>query len=254
MKLFYRRMGEGKPLVLLHGLLGSSDNLLPIGKYFADNYEVFIPDIRNHGHSPHSDVMSLEALSNDILVFFDDHNISEAILMGHSMGGKIAMQFALNNMSRIEKLIVVDIGVKKYASDNLKHKQTILEMNFNAISSRKEVKIMLKEKVVDEGLVKLILKNIESKGHNLFGWRSNVEAIYANVPNILDAVVSDEVFNKPTLFIKGAYSDYITPEDLPAIKKNFPLMRIDTVPDAGHWVHVDDKGYFINAVERFMKE
>ena len=247
-------MGEGKPLVLLHGLLGSSDNWLTIGKHFSDRYEVFIPDMRNHGHSPHDEIMNYKALSEDLHSFFEANNISSAILLGHSMGGKAAMQFALDYSVRVAKLIVADIGIKKYPINHVRFLQILKNIDFNLIATRKDIEKLLSEQIHSNRLVQHIMKNIEWKKDYRLGWRSNIDGLLANINNILDAVYSENIFTKPTLFIRGALSDYIIDEDINDIKNKFSLMALVTVPDAGHWLQVDNRSYFIDAVEKFIKE
>jgi len=254
MKLFFRRIGEGAPLVILHGLLGSSDSWLSIGKHFAARYEVFIPDLRNHGHSPHSDVINYASLSEDILSFFDINNISSAFLLGHSMGGKVAMRFALDNVSRVDKLIVADIGIKKYSLNDVRYIQTMMGINFNFNESRKDVERLLTAQIPDERFVQLLLKNLEWKNNKKLGWRMNAEAICANIDNLLDSIISDNVYKKPALFIRGALSDYISDDDINDLINNFPLMKLETLPDSGHWLHVDNKNYFIDSIEKFLVE
>ena len=249
MKLHFRKSGKGKPLVLLHGLLGSSDNLINVGKHFEDRYEVFIPDLRNQGRSPHHNIMTYSAMADDLSDFFEDNNITSAILLGHSMGGKTAMQFALNNSDKVEKLIVVDIGIKKYPLSCIQYVNIIKDLNFENITQRKEIEEFLSSQIPDEGIVKLILKNIEWHKNKKFGWRINIEALNSS---ILDAIISKGIYNKPALFIKGALSKYIIEEDLIDIKKKFPLMTTEIIPDAEHWVHVDNMDFFIEVIKKFL--
>ena len=268
MNLFFREGGEGFPLVIVHGLYGSSDNWMTVGKKLGISFKVYMIDQRNHGRSPNSEVHSYEAMTSDLADFFDQHKIEKAIVMGHSMGGKTAMRFAADYSERIEKLIVVDIAPKDYfllndESQYFLHKnilQAMLEIDFRNIESRKEVENYLLERIDDVLIVQFLLKNIHrNKESNQFEWRINVQILFDNLDKIISGVNEKwfddrlPIFNYPVLFIKGANSNYIIPEDYRIIHHIYPEAQIVEIPNAGHWLHAEQPQLFLEAVEQFLQ-
>lgn len=269
MRLFCRIEGSGKPVVIVHGLYGSSDNWLSVAKKLASEYQVFSPDLRNHGHSPNSDVHDFEAMTADLAEFFDEHHIEKAILIGHSMGGKTAMSFAADYPERIEKLIVVDIAPKDYfllndESQYYLHNNILLamiEINLSRIETRKQVEDFLLERIDSSQIVQFLLKNLHrNKETHQFEWRINVQVLYDNLDEIIKGVNAHwfddriPITNYPVLFIKGVNSNYILPEDFPAIKRIYPDAEIVEIPKAGHWLHAEQPQAFMDAVWSFVKK
>jgi esterase len=269
MKLFYREEGEGFPVVIIHGLYGSSDNWMTVAKKLATGFMVFSLDLRNHGHSPNSDEHSFELMKNDLAEFFDTHQIKKAILMGHSMGGKTAMSFAADYPERIEKLIVVDIAPKDYfllndESQYYLHNnilRAMIEIDLTRIESRKQVENFLLERIDSAQIVQLLLKNLhKQKDTHQFEWRLNVRVIYDNLDEIIkgiDAHWFDDripINNYPVLFLKGSNSNYIIPEDYAAIRRIYPEAQIIEIPNAGHWLHAEQPQLFFEAVLKFIQE
>jgi pimeloyl-ACP methyl ester carboxylesterase len=268
MKLFFREEGEGFPIVIVHGLYGSSDNWLTVGKKLSARFKVYMIDQRNHGRSPNSEEHSYEALKNDLADFFDLHKIKKAIVMGHSMGGKTAMCFAADFPEKIEKLIVVDIAPKNYfllndESQYFLHKnilQAMLEIDFSRMESRKDVENYLLERIDSSQIVQFLLKNAHRKKEtHLFEWRLNVNVLLENLDEIISGVnerwFEDRlpIFTYPVLFIKGANSNYILPEDEKTIRRIYPDAIIREIPNAGHWLHAEQPELFMEAVLEFMK-
>ncbi len=268
MQLFYRSEGTGTPVVIIHGLYGSSDNWLTVAKKLASSHQVFMIDQRNHGHSPHSDQHSYELMKNDLAEFFDQQKIEKAIVMGHSMGGKTAMCFAADYPEHIEKLIVVDIAPKDYfllndeSQYNLHHNilRAMLEIDFNKIESRKQIENFMIERIDSLQIVHFLLKNVHrNKDNNQFEWRLNVPVLYDNLDEIIRGVDAHwfedrlPISNYPVLFIKGAQSNYILPEDYNSIRRIYPDAQIDEIPNAGHWLHAEQPQLFMNVIEKFLK-
>lgn len=269
MNLFFREEGEGFPLIIVHGLYGSSDNWLTVGKKLSSRFKVYMIDQRNHGRSPNSDEHSYEVLKNDLAGFFDQHKIGKAIVMGHSMGGKTAMCFAADYPERIEKLIVVDIAPKDYfllndESQYFLHKnilQAMLDIDFNRMESRKEVENYLLERIDSAQIVQFLLKNVHRRKENhQFEWRLNVNALFDNLDEIISGVnerwFEDRlpIFNYQVLFIKGANSNYILPEDYKTIRRIYPEAQIVEIPNAGHWLHAEQPVLFMEVVEQFLDQ
>lgn len=241
MKLFYRHMGEGQPVIILHGIFGVSDNWVTIGRRLAEKFEVFIVDQRNHGQSPHSDTFNYFALGDDLFEFLEDHQIVNPILIGHSMGGKVAMNFALEHPSRVDQLIVVDISLREYPArrEHMEILHAMLSVNFDDVKNREDVEEIVARTVKSERIRLFIMKNLHRIGQTRYSWRMNVQSIYENIENVFLGVDSPYSFDKPTLFIKGGASDYILDSDRPAILEKFPAARFMTIEGASHWVHAD---------------
>lgn len=241
MKLFYRHFGEGQPVIILHGLFGLSDNWITHGKRLAEKFSVYLPDLRNHGQSPHSPTFNYHAMADDLHEFIQDHQLTNPVIIGHSMGGKVAMQFALEYNEIPQKLILIDISPVKYP-DRDAHFDIIsamMSINFEAVHSREEVDTILSQHITDKGTRLFIMKNLHRKTRNNYDWRLNLSGISTNMDQVFAAVESQNSYTKPTLFIKGGRSNYIIDIHLPVIKKLFPNSKIVNIEEAGHWVHVD---------------
>lgn len=259
MKLFYRKLGQGQPLIILHGLFGSSDNWLSIAKQLAEHFEVFLVDQRNHGLSPHSDSWDYQAMSTDLHELMLDHQIINPVLIGHSMGGKTVMQFAVEHPERIHKLIVVDIAPKYYPVHHREIIDALLSLNLNRIQSRKEAEEALSKTIPDFGTRQFLLKNLywleqENEQEKKLAWRFNLDVINKNLESVGEIVaLNQQHCLVPTLFMRGATSTYILDNDTPFIKELFPNAELITIPSAGHWIHADQPAAFVESVIRFVQ-
>lgn len=239
--MFYRHYGEGKPLIILHGLFGSSDNWVSHGKRLSKQFSVFLVDLRNHGQSPHSPTFNYYAMMDDLLEFIEDHKLNKPIIIGHSMGGKVAMNFALNYPEMIDKIVVIDISPVKYTERDAHFEiiSAMMSINFEAIHNREEVSKILETSISNEKTRLFIMKNLYRNTRHTFDWRLNLSAINTNMDNIFAGIELDSAINKPTLFIRGSLSDYIKDTDEIIIKKFFPKAEIKTIAGVGHWIHAD---------------
>jgi esterase len=254
MNLFYRQFGQGQPVIILHGLFGQSDNWVTVGRRIADRFSVYIPDLRNHGQSPHAAMHSYPAMVDDLTEFIETHQIENPILIGHSMGGKTAMAYTLENPGKVEKLVVIDISPRKYP-ERLVHTRVITEMmhiDLEVATSRAEVEKELEQRVHDSRIRMFILKNLYYKMPGKLAWRLNLDAINNSIDQLFDGVVSENKYLGPALFIQGGRSDYIVDEDIPVIKKYFPSALIQTIPGASHWVHADAPGELCRILSGFL--
>jgi esterase len=266
MKLFYRKMGAGQPLIILHGLYGSSDNWLSIGRSLADNFEVYLVDQRNHGKSPHADVHNYKALRDDLLEFMDDNGLDKAILAGHSMGGKTVMCFARHFPGRVSSLIVIDIAPKSYKEiarnatpGHYDIIRAMIDMDPSRASSRSEAEAMLADAVPQERIRKFIMKNLGRGEDKKYYWTINTRVLLKE----LDTIMGDKddscfdlkspVKGFPVLFIRGGKSPYILDEDMDLITKIFPAASFKTIPGAGHWLHAEQPEYFLRVFKDFAK-
>lgn len=254
MKLFYRKYGKGHPIVILHGLFGMSDNWVTFGKELSGNYEVFIPDQRNHGRSPHSDDFDYNILKDDIIKFIEQNKLEDVILIGHSMGGKVAMSVALNMPALISKLIVLDISPasKTPATEILLIIKAIQDANLEALNSREEIKDKLSKIINKKRIVEFLLKNIRRGKDDQFYWKFNDKAITENLSAIAAGIETDKKFLKPALFIGGDRSPYLGGENIYQIFDNFPVARIEIINNAGHWLHVDAPEGLLSMIVGFI--
>jgi len=252
MKLFFRQQGQGKPLIILHGLLGSSDNWHTLGKLFAESFSVYVIDQRNHGQSPHSDEFNYKVLTEDLEEFIRENNIEKPHIIGHSMGGKTAMNFAVKNPSNVDKLIVVDIVPKKY---HVRHDLLIEGMKavpLEDITTRAEAEVAMAGYEPDPAVRQFLLKNLTRDSDSKFTWKVNLPIIDQHLQEIGEEMVYKGRFEGPTLFINGKRSDYYKDGDDAAIKKIFPKAEIKML-DTGHWVQAEKPQEFSQVVLQFLK-
>lgn len=253
MKLHSMILGEGKPLLILHGFLGMSDNWKTLGKQFAkDGFEVHLIDQRNHGKSPHSDEFSYELMAQDVKEYCDGHQLKDIILLGHSMGGKTAMLTASKNEDLVEKLIVVDIAPKYYPPHHQQILKGLTALGDARLTSRGDAEDFLKKYIPETGVRLFLLKNLYWKTKEQLSLKLNLEALKANIENMGEALGEDRRYAGPVLFIKGEKSDYITDQDHQLIKRHFPNVRFSEIKSAGHWVHAENMDAFYEEVIRFI--
>ncbi len=253
MKLFYRELGEGNPIIILHGLFGSSDNWLSIAKILSESFKVYSIDQRNHGQSPHNEEFNYSVMAEDLKDFIETNNIKNPIIMGHSMGGKTAMEFAVNNPDSWSKLIVVDIAPKAYPVHHDKILEGLKSLDLKTLSSRGEADRQLSEYVPQLGVRQFLLKNL-ARGMDGFEWKINLTVIANNIEKMGEGLSKTLRIEKPVLFINGQNSDYITPQDKGLLEKAFPSSELVTIPDAGHWVHSEQPDVFLNTIRNFINQ
>ena len=237
-------------MMILHGLFGFSDNWQTHGKKLAEYYRVILVDLRNHGHSDWSDEFSYEIMADDVKELCDELGLSELILMGHSMGGKVAINFAQKNEELLEKLVVVDMGTKGYAMHHDHILQGIHSVKLEGVSSRREADVQMSPFIESNGIKQFLLKNLYWKEKGKLAWRMNIDVLEREMPNILSQMTNDEVMI-PTLFIRGELSNYILDEDIEDLENQFPDSEVQTIANAGHWVHAEAPGEFIDALLSF---
>ena len=253
MTLHSQILGSGKPFVILHGFLGMSDNWKTLGARWAeDGYEVHLLDRRNHGRSFHSDDFSYKVMAEDLKKYCDEHSLKEIILLGHSMGGKVAMQFAVTYPEMVWKLMVADIGPKAYPSHHQDILKALSSLNFSQIKSRGEAEDVLSEYIKDEGTRLFLLKNLYRKNKNELALRINLPILSEKIEEVGVALAKDAVFKGDTLFLGGEKSGYIEPMDEILIKKHFPKAKIVTISNAGHWLHAENPDEFYENVMNFL--
>ena len=253
MKLNYKIFGEGKPLVILHGLLGSSDNWQTHAKKLSETNKVYIVDQRNHGLSPHSDEHNYDLMCEDLVDLFADENINDAILIGHSMGGKTAMLFAQNYSHLLEKLIVADMGMKAYPPHHDLIFQGLYNVRVDECQSRKEAEARLGEFITDDSTRQFLLKNLYWKEPGKLAWRFNLDVLFNHLDEIIIGLPDDKI-DVQTLFIRGGNSNYVTDKDLPALHKVIPNLEVVTMENVGHWLHAENPEEFLRIVKTFIRD
>ncbi|GGF35954.1 alpha/beta fold hydrolase [Echinicola rosea] len=253
MKLNYKKVGQGKPLIILHGLFGSADNWLSIAKELDEDYTIYLLDQRNHGDSPQSDEWSYKAMVDDLATFMTSQGLEAAYIMGHSMGGKTAMNFALRHPNKVKKLIVADIAPRYYPP----HHQTILKglnaIDMDNLKSRKEADETLSEHIPEAGIRQFLMKSLGRDDDRKFIWKINLPVITEKIDNVGEGIDSDKVYDGPTLFMRGANSDYIQDKDKEDLEKYFPEYKLITIKNAGHWLHAEQPDAVAATVKAFLE-
>lgn len=252
MILNYSRSGAGASLFLLHGLFGSLTNWGTIGRRLAERFDVVAVDLRNHGRSPHSPIHTYPDMAADVVEMMDALGIEHVHLVGHSMGGKVAMECALSFPDRIKKLIVEDIAPVAYSSPLDEITDILLSINLAAFSSRGAVEKALRPRVPDDRMRQFLLTNLRRDDKGGFSWRMNLSGLKENLGSINGAIPGGRVFGCPALFLSGELSEYVTESSWQAILSLFPRAVFQTVPEAGHWVHADAPEAVVGAINDFL--
>ncbi len=254
MKLFCRQFGTGKAVVILHGLFGLSDNWVSFGHLLAEHYTVYIPDLRNHGQSPHSSIFDFPALENDLAELLENLKLEEIFLIGHSLGGKTAMYFTLHHPAIVKKLVVVDISMRKSPPDR-EHQlllNAMMAVDFSRAKSRSDVDHQLQETIKSVRLRQFLLKNVYWRDRYNLDWRPDLRSINDNLLSVFEGVNDSGIYGGQALFIRGGLPDYILDSDLPELKMKFPGAEVKTIANAAHWVHADAPGEFFALVKNFL--
>ena len=252
--LYSRIEGEGFPLLIIHGFLGMSDNWKTLAsQYAAQGFQVHMLDLRNHGKSFHSEEFNYDVMSNDVLEYCQEYHLNKVSIIGHSMGGKVAMLFATSHPEMVNKLIVADIGPKYYKP----HHQDILAglnaVDFSTKPSRTEVEETLFPYISDFGTRQFLMKNLYWITPGQLGFRFNLNVFNNKTDVIGTALPEDAHFKNPTLFIRGGNSNYILEGDILEIKKHFPNFQLATIPNVGHWLHAENPELFFEETANFLK-
>jgi pimeloyl-ACP methyl ester carboxylesterase len=266
MKLFYREYGNGPPLIILHGLYGSSDNWITIAKNLAEMYTVYLPDQRNHGNSFHDNIHDYESMRADLFELAAELNLKKFFLAGHSMGGKIAISFALKWPEMIEGLLIADIspfvnetyGITFY-NEHYSILKAILSIDLSLISSRREAESVLLEKIPSEKVRGFVLKNLHRISGNNFAWKINAGALLNNLEKIMAGIdrptdADEQISGFPVIFLKGEDSDHLPSGDFSDIQRVFPSAEFINVQGAGHWIHSDRPDEVIKNLKRLSPD
>ena len=256
MQLNFKKVGEGNPLIILHGLFGSLDNWMSIAKELGKDFEVYIVDARNHGQSPHDEVFNYPAMVEDLVEFITTNIIHEnkplPIILGHSMGGKTAMQFAVDYPHLVSKLIIVDIAPKAYPIHHDLIIKSLKSLDFNVIKTRKEADDHLAQYIFDLPTRQFLLKNLYWAAQGQLAFRFNLEVISKNIDEVGAEIKFTSPFYQQTMFIRGDQSNYILDTDFEPILSIFPNAQLKTIENSGHWVHAEQPLAFLKVVKAFL--
>lgn len=253
LELEFRREGDGPPIVVLHGLFGSSRNWASVSKTLASRFQILSLDLRNHGGSPWSDGMGYPDMAEDVVAFLDRAGLESAVVLGHSMGGKVAMTLALTRPERVDALAVVDIAPAAYRGTLEAYAQAMMSLDLTRAARRGEVDVMLAERVPDPVVRAFLLQNLD-RADDGFAWRLNLPALLSAMDELsgFPASLGGKAFDGPCCFIAGGLSDYLRPEHGPRIETFFPKAEIRRVAGAGHWVHAEAPMAFVETLDAFL--
>lgn len=252
MQLYANVLGEGpEDLIIMHGLFGMSDNWQTLGKKWAEHYTVHMLDMRNHGRSPHSNHFSYELMSEDLLEYLNSKDIAAAHILGHSMGGKVAMLYSVLNPERCLSLIVADIAPKPYEPHHQEVIAALEGLDLASIESRREAQEIFGPEL-EPGVRQFLLKSLYWEEKTKLNWRFNLPVIAREIQKVGEGLAANAYFDKPTLFLRGGDSWYIQDEDLYEIESHFPQAELITIPKAGHWLHAQQPQAFFETVTDFL--
>lgn len=254
-QLLYSRIeGEGKPLLILHGFLGMSDNWKTLaGRYAEQGYQVHCLDLRNHGRSFHSQEFSQEVMVQDLIYYCKYYHLDKIAVIGHSMGGKLAMFLAVEYPDLVDKLIVADISVRAYPPHHQDILQALSAVDFSVQTDRTSIQQVISSYISDPGVVQFLMKNVHRVSADQLGYRMNLPVLIREYGQITIGMNADKKFTKPTLFIRGGKSKYIQEDDKRAIVEIFPDARFETIENAGHWLHAENPNQFFNFSIDYLK-
>ncbi|MCK5443339.1 MAG: alpha/beta fold hydrolase [Maribacter sp.] len=248
-------LGEGRPLLILHGFLGMSDNWKSLGmRYANEGFQVHLIDQRNHGKSFHSETFYYDALANDLKLYMEGHQLENIIIIGHSMGGKTAMQFAVSYPSLVNKLIVCDIAPKYYPPHHQNIIHGLSQLDFSQIHSRGDADKALGRHISEIGIRQFLLKNLYWVEKGKLGFRFNLEVLSRKIDEIGENIGISDTYKGPTLFLRGDKSEYVTHSDINLIRMHFPSATLETIDNAGHWLHAENPVQFFDKTLTFINQ
>jgi esterase len=252
MNLFYRKYGQGPPLLILHGLFGSADNWHSLAKRWSHSFTVYALDLRNHGSSPHESAMDYLEMVHDLNHFCQQEDLDQVNIVGHSLGGRVAMLFATRYPQKIVSLTILDIGIGPVKRGHEPILNVLRTLDLAAFSDRGSLEKEFKKTIGSAQICQFLLKNVLRKVDGSLGWKFNHEALLDHYEDLTAPLEPDDPFIGSVLFLRGENSDYLDDRLSPEILSYFPLARLETIPDAGHWIHADQPDAVFKMVNEFV--
>ncbi|MCF7825078.1 MAG: alpha/beta fold hydrolase [Candidatus Marinimicrobia bacterium] len=253
MRLHFRKYGAGEPLVILHGLFGSSDNWHTLARRWGREFQVFALDQRNHGSSPHESAMNYEELAHDLYQFIGQEHLGPVHIVGHSMGGKVGMLFASTYPEMVMSLCILDIGIDRVEGKHETILQALSTINPDEFSSRDEIRLQLENTIKPPAVRQFLMKNILRRLDGSLAWKFNRDVLLEHYGDLTTGLNLLQSFSGSVLFLRGGNSDYLEASLSPEILHYFPFAQIQTIPDAGHWLHADQPKLLSSAILNFLK-
>jgi esterase len=254
MELHYHESGTGAPLIVLHGLFGSLDNWRPVSRLLSDRFRIIAVDQRNHGRSPHASDMNLREMAKDLRGLMDRLELGRAHLLGHSMGGKTAMQFALLHPEQVDRLVIADVAPVRYEPSHRRLMEAMMALDTGSISTRAEADAELGRSIPDPAVRQFLLKSLARDGSGRFHWRLNLPALRQNYDLLLAPPEMERPCERPALFLCGDDSDYVKDTDISEVRRFFPRAEFERVPGTGHWLHAEKPETVADAIRRFLQK
>jgi esterase len=247
--------GDGAPLVIVHGLFGQAKNWNALAKRFGENFTVHALDLRNHGNSPHLSGMTYAEMADDVAHYLAVHDLNQAAMIGHSMGGKVAMYLALTAPATLSRIIVADIAPVSYDHDFTTHLTAMADIDLASLKSRGEADKILASHIGDSGIRAFLASNLNRSSSDGWTWQVNRHAIADSMTAITGwPEMAGHQFNGPALFLAGSHSDYATPDMMPSIRQSFPAAEYDVIAEAGHWLHAEQPDRFFDRCQKFLAD
>ncbi len=253
-RLFYQIIGSGRPLLIVHGLFGSSDNWRAVGRALSDKRQIISVDLRNHGRSFHHQHQDYPQMAEDILQLVDSLGINQIDLLGHSIGGKVVMQFAKQYAHRLRQMVVVDIAPRHYPDTHSWIFKSLFSLNLDQYQQRSQLDAALASDIKDAAVRQFLLMNVEKNDEGSFRWRINLPALFDNYAALLSSVEPRQALDVKSCFIAGGRSDHISAVDRQSIRQCFPDSEFAVIDEAGHWVHAEAPKAFCQIVEQFLDD
>lgn len=251
--LFAEKQGNGPPIIVLHGLFGSSDNWRTVLRPLTADYTLWFVDLRNHGRSPHTLTHGYPEMVADVLALMNEHHLAPVTLLGHSMGGKVAASLALHHPARVSRLVVVDMGLKANPMSHAPQFAAMRAVTLAHATDRRAADEQMARYEPDETVRQFLMKSLARHPEGGWHWRLNLNTLEQDYARILEGVAAEgAVYHGPTLFMRGEHSGYLPDADWPQVLRHFPRAQLTTVAGAGHWLHAEQPAAFMEQLIAFL--
>lgn len=252
MELNYKKLGDnGEPLIILHGLMGSLDNWQTIARQLSEHMQVYIVDQRNHGKSPHADTHSYQDMVDDLEEFMQQRSLEKAHILGHSMGGKVVMKFALQHPEKVLSLVIADMGMRGYKPHHDQVFDALYRIDLDSVERRSDAEEQMEPLMPDFGMRQFLLKSLDRNKDGKYEWKFNLDVLFNEYHYVIEPVGEDGVLDAPVLAIRGGNSGYVNDADIEEYHKHFPQVKVVTLEGAGHWLHAEAPKKFLEALQSF---